>query len=107
MQTEEEVTMVKSETVEYVFTVKEGGRGQPFIACEPRGGELSILGKNAFLSLRLNTAISLGQAHEIAKHLNDNIEGVSVTQIPPNWMLYGTAWLARLFPKMFTRLRQL
>ena len=99
--------MVKSETVEYVFTVKEGGRGQPFIACEPRGGELSILGKNAFLSLCLNTAISIEKAKDIAHYLNDNFEGVSVTQIPPNWMLYGKAWLARLFPKMFTRLQQL
>ncbi len=99
--------MVKSETVKYVFTVKEGGRGQPFIACEPRGGELSIIGKDAFLSLRLNTAISIQGAKDIAKHLNDNIEGVSVTRTPPNWMLYGKAWLARLFPKMFTRLQQL
>ena len=97
---------MKSETVEYVFTVKEG-RYDPFIMCEHRGGELSILGKNAFLSLRLNTEISLEGAHEIAKHLNNNIEGVSVTRTPPNWMLYGKAQLARLFPKMFTRLQQL
>ncbi len=99
--------MVKSETVEYVFTVKEGGRGQPSIMCEPRCGELSILGKNAFLSLRLKTAISIETAQDIANYLNNNIEGVSVTRIPPNWMLYGRARLASRFPKMFTRLRQL
>ncbi len=99
--------MVKSETVEYVFTVKEGGRGQPFIACEPRGGELSILGKNAFLSLRLNRAVTLSETQDIANYLNDNIEGVSVTRTPPNWMQYGEAWLAWRFPKMFTRPRQL
>ena len=98
--------MVKSETVEYVFTVKEGGGGHPFIACEPRDGELSILGKNAFLSLRLKTAISIEKAKDIANYLNDNIEGVSTTRIPPNWMLYGRAWLAGRFPKMLTRLPQ-
>ena len=99
--------MVKSETVKYVFTVKEGGRGQPFIACEPSGGGLSILGKNAFLSLCLKSAISIEKAQDIANYLNDNIEGVSVTRTPPNWMLYGKAWLSWRFPKMFMRLRQL
>ncbi len=99
--------MVKSETVEYRFTVKEGGRGHPFIACEPCGGELSILGKDAFLSLCLNTATPIEKAQDIANYLNSNIEGVSVTQGPPNWMLCGRAWLATRFPKMFTRLRQL
>ncbi len=99
--------MVKSETVEYVFTVKEGGRGQPFIACEPRGGELSILGKHSFLSLHLDRAVTFSETQDIANYLNDNIEGVSVTQTSPNWMLYGRARLATQFPKMFTRLRQL
>ncbi len=99
--------MVKSETVEYRFTVKEGGLGQPFIACESCGGELSILGKNAFLSLPLKTAISIEKAHDIAKYLNDNIDGVSVMRTPPKWMQYGEAWLAWRFPKMLTRLRQL
>ena len=52
--------MVKSETAstdtaDYAFTVKEDGRGEPFIACEPRDGTLSILGKDAFLSLGVNT----------------------------------------------------
>ena len=99
--------MVKSETVEYRFTVKEGGRGQPFLACEPCRGGLSILGKNAFLSLCLKSAISIEKAQDIANYLNDNIEGVSVTRIAPNWMLRGRARLASRFPKMFTRLRQL
>ncbi len=98
---------MKSETVEYRFTVKEGGRGQPFIMCEPRHSELSILGKNAFLSLRLNRAESLSETQDIANYLNDKISGVSVTRIPPNWMLYCRARLATRFPKMFTRLRQL
>ena len=97
---------MKSETVEYVFTVKEG-RYDPFIACEPRGGELSILGKNAFLSLCPKTAISIDKAHDIANYLNDNISGVTVTRTPPSWMLRGRAWLASRFPKSFTRLRQL
>ena len=97
---------MKSETAKYVFTVKEG-RYDPFIVCEPRDGELSILGKNAFLSLRLNRAVSFSETQDIANYLNDNISGVSVTRIPPNWMLYGRARLATRFPKMFTRLRQL
>ncbi len=76
--------MVKSETAEtetadYAFTVKEGGRGEPFIACEPRGGTLSILGKDAQLSLGLNT-ISIEKAQEIANYLNDNISDISVTR---------------------------
>ncbi len=75
--------MVKSETAstdtaEYAFTVKEGGSGEPFIACEPRGGTLSILGKDAFLSLGVNTT-SIEKAREIAKYLNDNISDISVT----------------------------
>ncbi len=103
----EEVVIVKSETVEYRFTIKEDGRNQPFIACEPCGGDLSILGKYAFLSLHLKSAISIDEAQDIANYLNDNIGGVVVTQTPPNWMLYCRARLATRFPKMFTRLRQL
>jgi len=95
--------MVKSETVKYVFTVKEGGCGQPFIMCEPSGGGLSILGKDAFLSFCLNTAISIEKAQDIANYLNDNIEGVSVTRTPPNWVLSSSYRLR----EMFTRLRQL
>ena len=99
--------MVKSETVDYAFTVKEDGRGHPFIMCEPRYGELSILGKNAFLSLSIETVISIEKAQDIANYLNDNIDGVSVMRTSSNWMQYGGAWLARRFLKMFTRLRQL
>ena len=98
---------MKSEIVEYRFTIKEDGRNQPFIACEPCGGDLSILGKNAFLSLHLKLAISIDEAQDIANYLNGHIECVSVTQTPPNWMSYGKAWLACRFPKTFTRLRQL
>lgn len=76
--------MVKSETAstdtaDYAFTVKEDGRGEPFIACEPRDGTLSILGKDAFLSLGVNTT-SIEKTREIAKYLNDNISGLSVTK---------------------------
>ncbi len=98
--------MVKSETVEYRFTVKEGGRGQPFLACEPCGGGLSILGKNAFLSFRLKTAISIDKAQDIANYLNDHISGVGVMRESHPWMSYGKAWLSWRFPKMFMRLRQ-
>ena len=100
----EEVVIVKSEIVEYRFTIKEDGRNQPFIACEPCGGDLSILGKNAFLSLHLKLAISIDEAQDIANYLNGHIECVSVTQTPPNWMSYGKAWMWR-FQKMLTRLR--
>ena len=97
--------MVKSETAKYVFTVKEyvSDPHDPFIACEPSGGGLSILGKNAFLSLCLKSAISIEKAQDIANYLNDNIEGVSVTRTPPNWVLSSSYRLR----EMFTRLRQL
>ena len=101
--------MVKSETAKYVFTVKEyvSDPHDPFIAFEPSGGGLSILGKNVFLSLCLKSAISIEKAQDIANYLNDHISGVGVMQSPPNWMSYGKAWLACRFPKTFTRLRQL
>ncbi len=94
---------MKSEIVDYAFTVKETAR-DPYIMCEPRYGELSIIGKDAFLSLRLKTAISIEKANDIANYLNDHISGVGVMQSPPNWMLYGKEWMWR-FQKMLRRLR--
>ena len=97
---------MKYEIVDYAFTVKETAR-DPYIMCEPRYGELSILGKDAFLSLHLKTAISIEKAQDIANYLNDNISDVGVMQMEANWVSYGKAWLSWRFPKMFTRLRQL
>ena len=57
-----------TEIVEHAFTVKESKSG-PFIACEPRGMDLSILG-DGYLALTLRSRTSIDKAQEIANYLN-------------------------------------
>ncbi len=77
--------MVKTETVKYIFIVKEGapsesgGDAPTFLACEPRGQELSILGSDGFLTLRLFPGTSVERAQDIAHYLRKNVSGISVT----------------------------
>ena len=77
--------MAKTETVEYTFTVKEGplsesGAEAPtYLMCEPRGRELSILGRNKFLTIELLPGTSVDRAQDIAAYLNENVSGIGVT----------------------------
>ena len=82
--------MAKTETVEYTFTVKEGppsesGAEAPtYLMCEPRGRELSILGRNRlgrnkFLTIELLPGTSVDRAQDIAAYLNENVSGIGVT----------------------------
>lgn len=66
-----------TEIVEHAFTVKESKSG-PFIDCEPRGMDLSILG-DGYLSLTLRPGTSIEKAEEIARYLGENVSGISST----------------------------
>ncbi len=67
----------KTEFAEHAFTVKESKSG-PFIMCEPRGKDLSILG-DGFLTLTLRSGTSIEKAEEIARYLGENVSGISST----------------------------
>ncbi len=77
--------MAKTETVEYVFTVKEGpplesgGEAPAFLACEPRTERHSFLGSDGFLTIELSPGTSVDRAEDIAAFLNENVAGISVT----------------------------
>ena len=67
----------KTEFTEHTFTVKEAKTG-PFIMCEPRREDLSILG-DGFLTLTLRPGTSIDKAEEIASYLNENVSGIGST----------------------------
>ena len=61
-----------TETCRYLFVVKEGSEGQPWIMLEPVRSNLGIL-ENGFLGLNLRDRISYEKAQEIVRYLSDNI----------------------------------
>jgi hypothetical protein len=61
-----------TETCRYLFVVKEGVGGQPWIVLEPVRDNLGIL-DNGFLGLTLRKGISYEEAQEIARYLRDNL----------------------------------
>jgi hypothetical protein len=67
----------ETEFAEHAFTVKEAKAG-PFIMCEPRGEDLSILG-DGFLTLTLRPGTSIEKAEEIARYLGQNVSGIGST----------------------------
>ena len=72
-------TKSNTERAQCVFTAKESSAGAPFwIAFEPYGGNLSVLG-NGLLGFDLPEGASFEKANEIAGFLNDNIRAVSCT----------------------------
>ena len=77
--------MAKTEFTEYTFTVKEGhpsevgGEAATSLMCEPLTKELSFLGSDGFMSIRLKEGTSVQAAQEIAKHINRCVSGISVT----------------------------
>ncbi len=82
--------MAKTEIAEYTFTVKEGsppesgGDAPTYLMCEPRGRDLSILGRNRLgrnkiLTIELLPGTSVDRAQEVAAILNDNVSGIGVT----------------------------
>jgi hypothetical protein len=82
--------MAKTEIAEYTFTVKEGsppesgGEAPAYLMCEPKGRDLSILGRNRlgrnkFLTIELLPGTSVDRAQEIADSLNENVAGIGVT----------------------------
>ena len=81
--------MTETEIAEYTFTVKEasppesGGEAPTFLMCEPRGRELSILGRNRlgrnkFLTIELLPGTSVDRAQEVAAILNANVSGIGI-----------------------------
>ncbi len=81
--------MAKTEIAEYTFTVKQasppesGGDAPTYLMCEPRGRELSILGRNRlgrnrFLTIELLPGTSVDRAQEVAAILNDNVSGIGI-----------------------------
>lgn len=77
--------MAKTEFTEYTFTVKEGhpseegGEAPTSLMCEPLTKELSFLGNDGFISIRLKEGTSVQEAQEIAKYLKNCVSGISVT----------------------------
>lgn len=78
--------MASTETADYKFTVKEdlppldGGEAPMWLMCEPVTRELSIVGDQGFLSLRLSAGITVDQADEIARYLQARVVGISYTR---------------------------
>ncbi len=81
--------MSKTEIAEYTFTVKEasplksGGDAPAYLMCEPKGRELSILGRNRlgrnkFLTIELMPGTSVDRAQEVAAILNANVSGIGI-----------------------------
>ena len=81
--------MSKTEIAEYTFKVKEssplesGGDAPTYLMCEPRGRELSILGRNRlgrnkFLTIELMPGTSVDRAQEVAAILNANVSGIGI-----------------------------
>ena len=81
--------MTKIETAEYTFTVKEasppesGGEAPTYLICEPKGRDLSILGRNRLgrnkiLTIELMPGTSVDRAQEVAAILNDNVSGIGI-----------------------------
>lgn len=60
------------------FTVKEGELGRPFLALEPAGGSLGILGRG-HLSLDLADGTTLEDAKALATTLNGSVAGIAYT----------------------------
>ena len=78
--------MSKTEFTEYTFTVKEGeaseagGEAPTSLMCEPETTELSAIGNNGFMSIRLKDGTSVQAAQEIAKYLKQHVSGISITK---------------------------
>ena len=68
-----------TERARYVFTLKEGADGEPWIALEPSGGNLEIC-DNGFLGLDLAPNTTYEEALEIEAFLNRHIQQVSFTR---------------------------
>ena len=77
--------MPNTEYTKYTFTVKEGapseanGEAPTYLMCEPLTKELSILGNNGFMSIRLKDGTSIQEAKEIESYLKQHISGISIT----------------------------
>jgi hypothetical protein len=76
-----------TEHAKYKFTVKEGsylsehGNAPLSLLCEPLDRELSIVGNNGFLSIKLKHYLEYEDARQLASTLNEMIESISYTRI--------------------------
>jgi len=77
--------MTKTEYTEYTFTLKEGvpeessGEAPTYLMCEPLTTELSVLGSNGFITIRLKSGTSLEEAKEIKSYFNRHVSGIAIT----------------------------
>ena len=67
-------------TMECVFAVKEGPKGEPFIVPEPRGLQPGVFGQGLF-SLDLRDGASLEIAQQVAEFLNEHVGSVTYTDL--------------------------
>ena len=72
------MTQARTEHGTYRFAVKEDADGSPWLVAEPSGGDMPVL-ENAFIGFRLYPRTSLDQAYEIARFMNQNLAGMSIT----------------------------
>ncbi len=69
-----------TDRADYLFAVKEGADGTPWIMLEPRRQDLEVLRpRRSFLGLDLNPGTSLEEAGKIADYLNHRIRSVACT----------------------------
>lgn len=79
--------MSQTEVTDYTFTVKEGhppeegGEAPVWLMCEPDTEELSIVGDNGFLGIRLKPGVNLDEARKIARFFRENVVGISHTSL--------------------------
>jgi hypothetical protein len=78
------MTEATTETGQYTFVVKECPvpGGPPRLVLEPSGEQISIL-RDASLGFYLREGTTLQRAHEIARHLNAEIDSVCCTMFLP------------------------
>jgi len=75
--------MAKTEYTEYMFTLKEGSPDEPngdaltYLMCEPLTTELSVIGENGFITIRLKSGASLEEEKEIKNYFNHHITGIA------------------------------
>jgi len=79
--------MSTTEIADYKFVVKEGQPSKSgaddaplWLLCEPMTHELSIVGDNGFLGIKLKNVSNYQEAQQLAKILNEKVSHISYTR---------------------------
>jgi hypothetical protein len=80
-----------TERRQYRFTIKEGAEGRPFLAAEQIGDVIDAFAQlGAILSLELRPGITLEQARDLERIINDRVTAVTLSySLPPELSLPG------------------